>query len=110
MRLINKSKNTLLAEEIILADSLFKRMRGLLGRKELAEDSALLLNSIHTIFMRFSIDVLFVDKECRVIKAISALKPFNISKIYLSAKFAIELPVGTINSTSTSSGDILSLE
>lgn len=113
MRLINKSKNVVLAEEVILADTLLKRIRGLLGKKELVKSSALLLkpcSSIHTMFMRFPIDVLFVDKDNRVIKTISALKPFCITNIYFKARFVVELPGGTANLTSTSQGDTLSLE
>lgn len=113
MRIINKTKNTILAEDVVVASTPFKRIKGLLGEKELKKNQALLIrpcNSIHTFFMRFPIDVLFVDKENRVIKAISYLEPFRLTYIYFNASFAIELPAGTIQPNFTQEGDTLLLE
>lgn len=113
MKLINKTKGTLLAQDVMIADNPFKRMKGLLGKKELKGAHALILkpcNSIHTFFMRFPIDVLFVDKDNKVVRAISCLVPFRITSLYFRADFAIELPAGTIQSTSSSEGDNLSIE
>jgi uncharacterized membrane protein (UPF0127 family) len=111
MKIINKNKNNILAEEVIVADTPFKRSKGLLGRKLFKPGEALVIvpcNSIHTLFMRFSIDALFVNKEHRVIKAIWNLKPFRITKIYFNSSFVVELPVGTICATATEEGDIIS--
>ena len=113
MQIINRSKNTILAKEAIVADTLFKRIKGLLGKRAFQQGQALIIkpcNSIHTFFMRFSIDVLFVDKNNRAMKAISAFPPFRLSNIYFNSAFVIELPAGTINSTSTSEGDLLLIE
>jgi uncharacterized membrane protein (UPF0127 family) len=112
MKIINKTNNSVVAEEVIVASNFFKRMKGLLGKKELRPNQALVLkpcNSIHTFFMHFPIDVLFVDKNNRIIKAISCLKPFKLTPIYLNAAFAIELPFGTIQSFSIQIGDTLLL-
>lgn len=65
---------------------------------------------MHTFFMRFPIDILFADKNNRVVKVIPFLKPFRLSGIYLLARLAIELPAGTLQSATTEVGDILSLE
>ena len=111
MKIINKSKGVVLADAII-ADTPFKRMKGLLGRKALNEGEALVIkpcNSIHTFFMRFPIDVLFVDKNNKVIKAISSIKPFRITGIYFGAAFVVELSAGTIKRTRTVESDLLSL-
>lgn len=113
MKIINQSKNTLLAEQVRVADTFWKRFKGLLGEKELQKGQALVLkpcHSIHTFFMRFPIDVLFVDKDNKVIKAISCLRPFRLSFIYFNASFAIELPAGVIHSSRASKGDALLLE
>jgi len=110
MKIINKSKGTILAERAFQARSLLQRVIGLLNRKGLEEGEALIIhpcNSIHTFFMRFAIDVLFVDKESRVIKAIPSLEPFRLTRIYFKAKFVIELPTGAISSTSTCPGDLI---
>jgi uncharacterized membrane protein (UPF0127 family) len=113
MRIINKTNSAILAEDVVVADAPLKRMSGLLGRKDFYKGQALILkpcNSMHTFFMRFPIDVLFVDKDNRVVKALSNLRPFRISGIYLSSAFIIELPSGTILSTKTQENDTLLLE
>lgn len=112
MKILNRSKNTLLAQDARVAGSFFSRMFGLLGKKELKLGEALVIkpcNSIHTFFMRFAIDVLFVDKNLRVIKLITRLKPFRASAIYPQADLVIELPAGNINSTRTAVSDQLEL-
>jgi hypothetical protein len=112
MKIINKTKNTVLAEDVIIADTLFKRMIGLLGKKGLKQGQALILrpcNSIHTFFMQFPIDVIFVDSDNKIVKAISNMHPFRISGIYFKARSAIELPAQTIEKTSTQKGDYLVL-
>lgn len=113
MKIINQSKNTILADNAVIASTPLARMRGLLGRKVFAAGEAIVLkpcNSIHTFFMAFAIDVLFLGKDNKVKKIISVMKPFCISGIYFSADFAIELPAGTIKSSLTSQGDSILLE
>ena len=110
MRIVNKTKNSILAENAVIADTSFKRVKGLLGKSGLGEGEALVLkpcNSIHTFFMSFPIDVVFVDSQKEVVKVISDMHPFRISGIYFKAHLAIELPVGTISKTSTQPGDLL---
>lgn len=112
MEIINKTKNTLLAKDIVIADTPFKRLKGLLGKKEFREGHALILkpcNSIHTFFLRFAIDVIFVDKQSKVIEAISCLKPFRLTRIYWLSLLAIELPAGIIQSTLICKGDTLQI-
>lgn len=112
MQIINKTKDTRVSENAVMATSVFSRMKGLLGRASLNKGEALILNpcnSIHTFFMRFAIDVLFVDKQGRIIKACKNIKPYRITPIYLRSSFVIELPVGTIDSSGTSKSDRLAL-
>jgi len=111
VRIINKTKNTVLAQKASFADTPFKRMKGLLARKELEPAEGLILKpcqSIHTFFMRFAIDVVFVDRDNRIIKTISGLKPWRLSSICFPAQSCIELPEGTIASSLSSPGDFLS--
>lgn len=113
MKIINKDKNVILAEDVVMANTLFRRIKGLLGKKELKSGQALILkpcDSVHTFFMRFPIDVLFVDKSNKIIEAIASLKPFRITALYFSARFAIELPAGTILSSLTDKGDTILIE
>lgn len=112
MRLINQTKNTVLAEDVFIAKTAFTRIKGLLGRKNFTLGQALILdpcNSIHTFFMCFSIDVLFVDKNCKVVQALRDLCPNRISRIYRSSSKVIELPAGTLKLTNTQAQDQLQL-
>lgn len=113
MEIINKTKNTVLAHDALVADNPFNRLKGLLGKKEFNKGSALIIrpcNSIHTFFMRFAIDVAFLDSNNKVVKAISNIMPFRISGIYLRAHSAVELPAGTLQDTATQAGDCISLK
>lgn len=113
MKIINQTKNTALAQNASMACTTFERIKGLLGRKDLEKGEGLVIkacNSIHTFFMQFPIDVLFLDRNNKVVRAISKMKPFRISNIYFKAVLVIELPANTIQNTSTSVGDLISLE
>jgi len=112
MKIINKTKGIVLAEEAVLADRLFLRMKGLLDKKDLKRGEALIIkpcDSIHTFFMRFAIDVIFLDREQRVDLAINCLKPWRLSPLCWKAKFAIELPSGVIQDSRTEKGDEISI-
>jgi uncharacterized membrane protein (UPF0127 family) len=109
----NKSKNTVLARRIFLADNPLSRMKGLLGRKALGVSEAMVIkpcNAVHTFFMRFPIDILFIGKDNRVIRVVCGLKPFRFSPACFSAHFVIELPAGSIQDSCTTPGDQLSIE
>lgn len=110
MQIANKTKNTILAQNAVIANTILNRMKGLLGRKDFKEGEALVLkpcNSVHTFFMSLPIDVVFVDSDNKVVKTISAMPPFRLSRIYFKARLAIELPAGRIAKTSTQPGDFL---
>ena len=87
------------------------RRKGLLGRAGLAPFSALVLApcpAVHTLFMRFAIDVLFVDRDGRVVHIVQALAPWRAA-MSSSAHAAIELPAGTLESRDVAVGDSLYL-
>ncbi len=112
MKVIQKTRQTIFAENAIIAKIPLKRMIGLLSRSSFEPGEALIIkpcNSIHTFFMRFPIDVLFVDANNRITKTISGMRPFRISGIYLNALFTIELPAGTLERTSTQTGDYITI-
>ena len=112
MKIINIKNKNLLASDAILANSIFKRVKGLLGRKDLPQGSAMILkpcNSIHTFFMQFPIDVVFVNKDNKVVKLINSLVPNRMTSIYWNAYYAIEFPAGTLNRTSTTTSDLLEI-
>jgi uncharacterized membrane protein (UPF0127 family) len=112
MQLFNKTKNIILAKDIVLADTPFKRMKGLLGRKGLREGEGLAIipcSAVHTFFMSFCIDIIFADKGMKVIKTISSLKPFSLTPPIFRSYLAIELPAGILRKTATAKGDTLVL-
>ena len=113
MRIINQTKKTIIAEEALWADTVISRLVGLLSRTSLSSNEALVITecrSIHMFFMRFSIDVIFVNKENKVVGLVKNIKPFQMSPYFIRAKKAIELPVGGIDSSRTEKGDVLSFE
>jgi uncharacterized membrane protein (UPF0127 family) len=113
VQVVNVTKGVLIAQQAELAVSLCQRLQGLLGRTGLSSDQALILKpctSIHTFFMRFPIDVLFVDKNMRVIKIIQNILPNRLSPIVWASSMAIELPAGKIGQTDTHLGDLVELK
>jgi uncharacterized membrane protein (UPF0127 family) len=76
----------------------WSRFMGLMGRAELPAGDGLWIepcNSIHMFFMRFAIDVLFLDRKRRVKKVMLNLRPWRISPIVFGARTTVELPAGT---------------
>jgi uncharacterized membrane protein (UPF0127 family) len=106
----NVTRETTLATDVHWARSAGERTRGLLDWLEIVEGQALIIspcNSIHMIGMAFAIDVLFVDKTGRVLRAIEAIRPWRFTRIYFRARHTIELPIGAIARSQTEVGDQL---
>lgn len=113
MTIRNLTRGTVLAERVNTAQSLKSRIVGLIGQSSLVSGSALALprcNSIHTFFMRFAIDVLFLDAKGKVAGKIENMLPFRISPIFWRAKTTIELPAGTLKNTATQLADYIVIE
>lgn len=109
MRLVNQTKNREVAKEVIEAFSLWRRAVGLLGRKSLAENSAMWIrpcNNIHTWFMRFPIDVVFVDENLRVKAVASNVRPFRL-KWNFSSSSVFEMNAGRASRVGVEVGDQL---
>lgn len=112
MRLENTTRGTTLASEIEHARTARARMKGLLGREGLAEGGGMVIEpctSIHMFFMKFPLDVLFVDSRGLVLRAIERLRPWGLTRFYPRASYAAELPAGTIARTGTREGDTVLL-
>ncbi|MDQ6747983.1 MAG: DUF192 domain-containing protein [Candidatus Dormibacteraeota bacterium] len=83
-----------------------------MGRSELPSGRGLWIepcNSIHMFFMRFAIDVLFLDRSGRVKRVMLRLKPWRVSPIVFGARTTVELPAGTL-SDKTLQGRTLRIE
>jgi len=104
----NATREKVLARSAAVADTLLARMKGLLGRDRLEEGEGLVIdpcNSIHTFFMRFPIDVLFVDGGGRIVRTFGRLEPNRMTGIYFGARCVVELPAGVLEATATQVGD-----
>lgn len=113
MRIYNFTQKNEISSEAELANNFFARARGLLGRKRLEQEKALILphcQAIHMFFMQFPIDVVFVDGDRRVIGLIKNIQPFTLSPIFFRAHFAIELAAGSIERKQIALGDVLVFE
>jgi len=113
VRVFNVTQNTLIADNARLADTYISRLVGLLNRISLSSQEALILTrcqSIHMFFMRFPIDVIFMDRNFLVVGVVPNIKPFQLSPLFLKAYYAVEAPIGTISATRTQQGDQLKLD
>jgi uncharacterized membrane protein (UPF0127 family) len=109
--LVNERSHVTLAHRIEAAFDSKRRNKGLLGRNGLDSGSALVLapcTAVHTFFMQFALDVLFVDRSGRVIKTVSDLRPWRIAAA-IGAHAVVELPAGVILASGTQAGDSLAV-
>lgn len=112
-RIVNTTRNTILASRAERARSYWARLRGLMFRKDLPSDGGLVIepnNSVHTFWMRFPIDVVFVDRQDCVVGLVEAMPPHRPFAGARRARRTLELPAGTIARTQTQLGDILVVE
>lgn len=109
----NADKGTTVAKNAKLASSLVSRFNGLMLKKGVDDGGGLLLTpsgSIHSFFMRFRFDALFLDREGRVTKVVPAMKPWRVAFGGKGAKDVLELPAGVAERTGTTAGDRLAFE
>jgi uncharacterized protein len=108
MRAFNVTQQRTLANMLMVADSFLRSLVGLMGRPGLDAGHGLWIvpcQSVHTFWMRFPIDVIFLDEHRKVIHLAENLRPFRISRHLPNARSVIELPVSSIKATGTQIGD-----
>lgn len=108
MKAYNVRNSKELSNSVAVADSLLKRMKGLLGKKEMLNGEALWIKpciSVHTFFMKFPIEVVFLNKRNQVIATIRNLQPNRITGVYFKSTSVLELPTGVLETTDTRVGD-----
>ncbi|NNF11759.1 MAG: DUF192 domain-containing protein [Gemmatimonadetes bacterium] len=107
VRVVREDSGVQLGSKVGVADSWWRRSRGLLGRPRLDPGEGLLLldcSSVHTVGMGYAIDVAFLDAEGRVVRSIGELHPFRIGIGGRSAVHTLELPAGRLAETGTTPG------
>ncbi len=93
---LETDSGAVVCERCTVADRALARMRGLLGRSSLEPGEGILIRpagSIHTFFMRFPIDVVFCDRDLRVLRVAADVAPWK-TRMQRRARVAIELPAG----------------
>jgi uncharacterized membrane protein (UPF0127 family) len=112
LRIRNSSRGTVLADRADIADTSAKRRTGLLKHTKLDPGEGLWIapcEAIHTIGMKFPIDVLFLDRKRKVLKVKNAMRRGRMA-VSLFAHSVLELPSGRVAETQTKAGDQLEFE
>lgn len=113
MQIFNQSRNCALATDARRARGYHARLMGLMFQAGLPAGGGLLLepeHAIHTFFMRFPIDVLYLNRDYQVLRADMAMPPWRLGPLFTRGCHAVlELPPGTIAATQTQAGDQLRL-
>ncbi len=115
MKLIAKTTHNseVITTNLKVADGFWTRFLGLMGRSSMEQDEALWIypcNSIHTCFMRFSIDAVFLDRDFRVVSVCENIKPFRFIWPQTSAKSVLEFPGGSVRRWKIQNGMELKFE
>jgi uncharacterized membrane protein (UPF0127 family) len=111
---INRSKRTVLASDLEVAETTWTRMKGLLGRRvdQFPDGKGLWIvpsQGVHTIGMAFPIDVAYLNSRQQVIYVCHELAPFRFARLKLKARSVLELPAGTLARTQTAVGDSIEI-
>lgn len=109
----NKTRETFLSFRVRVADSFSSRLIGLLGKRSLKPDGGVWIvpaNSIHTVGMLFSFDLVMIDQAFRVVSIKEMVRPFRIVLPKLRAESVLELPAHTIFRSRTQVGDQLIID
>jgi uncharacterized membrane protein (UPF0127 family) len=106
---LSRAGGDAICERCTVAGTAIRRARGLLGRRELPSGEGLLLrpaSSIHTLFMRFPIDVVFLDRDLAVRKVVPEVRPWRLA-FGLGSRAVLELPAGECARRGIAQGDRL---
>jgi uncharacterized protein len=105
-----KGKTINFPYQLQMADSFFKRFKGLMFRKEPIKNEGLWIvpcNAVHMFFMNFPIDIVLLNERNRVVKVFHSLKPWRMTKPMKSAFSTLELPAGEIKKRGIRTGDFI---
>jgi uncharacterized protein len=109
--IVNQSRGGVVCEATEIADNPWTRLRGLLGRSQLPPGSGILLKpapSIHSAFMRFEFDAVFLDREMKVLRVVERLPPWK-ARAAKGSKAVLELSAGEASRRGVQVGDELAV-
>lgn len=113
LRVHNRTRNTMLVTDGLVADTYWTRFVGLMGKRELKDGFGLLLkneSAIHSFGMRVPIDVAYLDANSKVLRVAPAMRAWRLGPLVRGVRDVLELPIGTLASSQTVQGDELALE
>lgn len=99
MMTIKNQKGEVIAAKVKLANSFLTRLKGLMFSNDLPDCDGLLIspcNSIHTFFMNYSLDIIYMTKDFEVVKVIKNIKPWRMTRMYLKAFQVLEMKSGSL--------------
>jgi len=111
-RLCNEQRR-ILVSQLEVAASYWTRTRGLLGRKSLTDDQALWIlrcNSVHTFFMKFAIDLIFLSEDMKVVRTVATVRPGRLVWPVWQAASVIELNAGFLSKNPLRVGEQLHVD
>ncbi|MBE8221685.1 MAG: DUF192 domain-containing protein [Bdellovibrionales bacterium] len=100
MKLINKNNSKTLSSKVHIAKNFSSRLKGLMFSNPLEGDHCLWISqckSVHSCFMKFTLDILFVDKKLKVVKIITDFKPWRVTSICMKSDSVFEFSAGKLN-------------
>lgn len=112
LTVFNLTRQAWLADELEVADTFFTRLVGLIGRTSLSPKSGLWIkqcNSVHTLGMRFPIDLVFLNKSNGVVRVVESVRPYRAVWPVRGATSVIELPAHSLRRSWTQAGDVLEI-
>ena len=113
LRLVHPGSGRVLASRLEVPRTFLGRGMGLMFRRTLAEGAGMWIspcNGIHTFFMRFPIDAVFLDRRQRVVRAYSSLGRWRVVPLVFGARTVVELPAGTVAPLALTRGDQLTVQ
>jgi uncharacterized membrane protein (UPF0127 family) len=113
VRVVNRTRGILLGDKVGTARTFLSRLVGLLGTAAIADGGGLWIvpcRSVHTLGMRYPIDVAFLDERGIVIGVLEGLPPNRVGRVFRNARGALELRSGILAATGTSPGDRLEFQ
>ncbi len=113
MRVVNRTREVVLGDKVRTASTFRSRFAGLLGTAGIGDGEGLWIvpcRGVHTLGMRYPIDVAFLDARGVVVGILEGIPPNRIGRVFRDARGALELRSGVLAATGTSPGDRLEFE
>lgn len=113
VKIYNSTKNVIIADSVKVAQNFITRTLGLIPRKSIFDGEALIIKpccSVHTFLMKFPIDILFVDKNNKIIALYENVSKNKILPVHLSASYVVEMKAGQISNYKIEKCDIIQID